>query len=72
MIGQGFIGNEAVCLVTGDTIIVGKSLQKDLTKAYKAAEKSSNATIFVNRDYDPKQYGVVVLGVKAIIQKLQE
>lgn len=64
MIGQDFIGNDAVCLVTGDTIIIGDSLQRDLAKAYKAAEKSRNATIFVNRDYDPKQYGIVVLGGK--------
>lgn len=64
MIGQDFIGNDAVCLVTGDTIIVGDSLQKDLTKAYKAAEKSGMATVFVDRDYDPNQYGMVVLGDK--------
>ena len=64
MIGQDFIGNDAVCLVTGDTIILGESLQRDLSKAYKAAEKSGNATIFVNKEYDPNQYGMVVLGRK--------
>ena len=62
MIGQDFIGNDSVCLVTGDTIIIGESLQKSLAKAYKTAEKSGNATIFVDNDYDPQQYGVVVLG----------
>ncbi len=62
MIGQDFIGNDALCLVTGDTVIIGNSLQKQLTKAYKAAEKSGNATIFVDHDYDPNQYGMVVLG----------
>ena len=64
MIGQDFIGNDALCLITGDTIIIGNSLQKQLTKAYKAAEKSGNATIFVDQDYDPNQYGMVVLGDK--------
>lgn len=64
MIGQDFIGNDAVCLVTGDTIILGESLQRDLAKAYKAAEKSGNATIFVNKEYDPNLYGIVVLGGK--------
>lgn len=64
MIGQDFIGNDAVCLITGDTIIVGESLQRDMSKAYKAAEKSGNATIFVDKDYDPNQYGKVVLGDK--------
>lgn len=62
MIGRDFIGDDSVCLVTGDTIIIGDSLQKSLAKAYKAAEKSGNATIFVDNDYDPQQYGVVVLG----------
>ena len=64
MIGQDFIGNDALCLVTGDTIILGESLQRDLSKAYKAAEKSGNATIFIEEDYDPNQYGMVVLGKK--------
>jgi len=70
MIGQDFIGNDAVCLVTGDTIILGESLQRDLPKAYKAAEKSGNATIFVNRDYDPNQYGIVVIGGKGDTPKI--
>ena len=64
MIGQDFIDNDALCLITGDTIILGNSLQKHLAKAYKAAEKSGNATIFVDQDYDPNQYGIVVLGNK--------
>lgn len=70
MIGQDFIGNDAVCLVTGDTIIVGETLQRDLVKAYKAAEKSSNATIFVDNDYDPNQYGKVVLGKHGIVEEI--
>lgn len=35
-----------------------------MAKAYKTAEKSGNATIFVNKEYDPNQYGMVVLGKK--------
>lgn len=64
MIGHDFIGDDAVCLITGDTIIVGDGLQNALLKAYKAAEKSGNATIFVDKDYDPDQYGMVVFGDK--------
>lgn len=64
MIGQNFIGDDAVCLITGDTVIVGDGLQNALLKAYKAAEKSGNATIFVDKDYDPDQYGMVVFGDK--------
>lgn len=62
MIAQDFIGDDSICLITGDTIILGASLQKHLAKAYRAADKSGNATIFVDQDYDPNQYGMVVLG----------
>lgn len=71
MIGQDFIGNESVCLITGDTIIIGDSLQKSLAKAYKAVEKSGNATIFVDNDYDPKQYGIVVLGKHGVVEDIK-
>lgn len=64
MIGQRFIGNDSVCLITGDTVIVGNSFQSQVLKSYKAAEKSGIATIFVDYDYDPDQYGVVVLSDK--------
>ncbi len=60
-IGQAFIGDDAVCLITGDTIITGDSLPTLITKAGKAAGKSGHATIFVKRDNDPEQYGKVVL-----------
>lgn len=70
MIGQEYIGNDTVCLITGDTIIIGDSLQKSLAKAYKAAEKSGNATIFVDNDYDPNQYGKVVLGKHGIVEDI--
>lgn len=65
MIGQNFIGNDSVCLITGDTVIDGSSLIRHLEKAYNAAEKSGHATIFVDRDYDPNQYGMVVLNNKS-------
>lgn len=62
MIGRDFIGNDAVCLTTGDTVIISKSIEHQLSIAYKAAEKSGQATIFVKNDEDPDQYGVVVFG----------
>ena len=70
MIGQNFIGDDSVCLMTGDTVIVGDSIQNNLDKAFKAAEKSGNATIFVDNDYDPNQYGIVVLGKSGKIEEI--
>lgn len=60
-IGESFIGNEGVCLITGDTIIVGNEFSDQLRKAINAADKSGNATIFVERDSDPEQYGKVLI-----------
>ncbi len=60
VIGKDFIGNDAVCLITGDTIISGDTLSQQLHKAFKAVEKSGNATIFVSKDTDADQYGKVV------------
>lgn len=60
IIAQEFIGNESVCLITGDTIIEGENFEKMLGTAVKAADKSANATVFVNRDYDTSQYGRVI------------
>ena len=61
-IGKIFIGTNSVCLITGDTIILGDKFTEQLNKAIKAAEKSSNATIFVKYDSDPLQYGKVLYG----------
>ena len=60
VIGKDFVGNDAVCLITGDTIISGETLSQQLQKAFKAVEKSGNATIFVSKDTDADQYGKVV------------
>lgn len=59
-IGRNFIGNDHVILITGDTIIVGKSFAAQLQKAIKAAEKSANATVFATIDNDENQYGKVI------------
>ena len=60
VIGKEFIGNDAVCLITGDTIIYGETPSQQLHKAFKAVEKSGNATIFVSKDTDADQYGKVM------------
>lgn len=70
MIGQEFIGSESACLITGDTIIIGENLQRTLIKAFKAAEKSGNATLFVDNDYDPQQYGMVVLDKNGKVEEI--
>lgn len=60
-IGRDFIADDTVCLITGDTIIAGSELIPQIQKATRAVEKSGNATIFVQQDNDPNQYGRVIL-----------
>lgn len=60
-IGEEFIGDEPVCLITGDCILFGKDRNVKLQKAMRAALNSGQASIFVCRDWDPNQYGVVTL-----------
>lgn len=59
-IAKDFLSNDDICLITGDTIIVGNGIYTQLKKAFKAVKKSGNATIFVSRDTEGEQYGKVV------------
>ena len=48
-------------MITGDCIIFGKDRNIKLQKAIRAAQNSGQASIFVCRDWDSEQYGVVTL-----------
>jgi len=56
LIGQDFIGDEAVALILGDNIFYGHGLAKYLRKA---VEQPSGATVFAYQVRDPQRYGVV-------------
>ncbi len=56
ILGRDFIGSDSVCLILGDNIFQGHSLQKILRKAV-TLEKG--ALIFGYRVRDPERYGVV-------------
>ncbi|MFA6676085.1 MAG: glucose-1-phosphate thymidylyltransferase RfbA [Bacteroidales bacterium] len=59
IIGEDFIGNDAVCLILGDNIFYGSGFVGQLHKAVEAAEKYNKATIFGYHVQDPERYGVV-------------
>lgn len=61
IIGDEFIGSDNLCLITGDTIIEGKVITDHIRKAIRTANKSGNATIFVERKTYDDQYGKVVV-----------
>ena len=59
IIGEKFIGNDAVALVLGDNIFYGQSFSRVLQKAYRRTEEEKGATIFGYYVRDPREFGVV-------------
>jgi len=58
IIGEQFIGDDAVCLVLGDNIFHGSGLSKRLADAVFQAEEQGEATVFGYWVDDPQRYGV--------------
>lgn len=58
LIGEQFIGDDAVCLVLGDNIFHGNGLSYMLKEAVRTAEEKSKATVFGYWVSDPERYGV--------------
>lgn len=58
LIGEDFIGNDSVCLILGDNIFYGNSLEE---KLQSAMQQESGATVFAYYVNDPERYGVVAL-----------
>lgn len=59
LIGEKFIGNDAVALVLGDNIFYGQSFSKVLKSAAERTTSQPGATIFGYYVKDPREYGVV-------------
>lgn len=64
IIGSHFFDDEGICLITGDTVIVGESIDKLIKKAIRSVIRSGNATIFVEEKKYPNQYGKVIVDRK--------
>ena len=58
IIGEEFIGDDAVCMVLGDNIFHGNGLSPMLKEGVRAAEEDKKATIFGYWVSDPERYGV--------------
>ena len=59
LIGEEFIGEDAVALVLGDNIFYGQSFSRVLRNVAERTEKEPGATIFGYYVRDPREYGVV-------------
>lgn len=58
IIGEHFIGKDAVCLVLGDNIFYGAGFSEMLHQSVLNAEEQNKATIFGYWVNDPERYGV--------------
>lgn len=70
IIARDYIGDDSICLITGDTVISGDSFDKMLEKAVKAADKSAHATVFVDTQDETEQYGRVILDEKGTVKTI--
>lgn len=59
LIGEEFIGTDAVALVLGDNIFYGQSFSRVLRNVAERTEREPGATIFGYYVRDPREYGVV-------------
>ncbi len=62
LIGEEFIGDDAVALVLGDNIFYGQSFSKVLRNTAERVERDKGAIIFGYYVRDPREYGVVEFG----------
>ncbi len=69
ILGEDFIGNDAVCLVLGDNIFYGQGFSPKLKKA---AARSVGATIFGYQVKDPERFGVVEFDANQKVLSIEE
>ena len=62
IIGEEFIGDDAVCMVLGDNIFHGSGFTARLENAVRKAEQEAKATVFGYWVKDPQRYGVAEFG----------
>lgn len=59
ILGEEFIGDDAVAMVLGDNVFYGAGFSAMLKKAVNSAKNDGNATVFGYPVKDPERFGVV-------------
>jgi len=72
LIGEEFIGDDAVCLVLGDNIFYGQGFTGMLLDAVRRAEEQHEATLFGYAVHDPERYGVAEVNADGRVCSLEE
>ena len=72
IIGEEFIGDDAVCLVLGDNIFQGSGFDRLLSEAVLSAEQDGKATVFGYWVNDPERYGVAEFDAEGNCLSIEE
>lgn len=72
VIGEKFIGEDAVCLVLGDYIFYGQSFTRMLLEAVRMTEEERKATVFGYWVNDPERYGVAEFDKEGNVLSIEE
>jgi glucose-1-phosphate thymidylyltransferase len=72
LIGEEFIGEDAVCMVLCDNIFYGQHFTGMLQEAVKRTEQEKTATIFGYRVNDPRRYGVAEIDARGRVLSIEE
>ena len=72
IIGEEFIGDDAVCLVLGDNIFHGSGFHRLLSEAVRSAEHDGKATVFGYWVNDPERYGVAEFDAEGNCLSIEE
>jgi len=72
IIGEEFIGDDAVTLILGDNIFYGAGFRNMLTKVVKSVETTNTATVFGYYVDDPERYGVADFDENGKILSIEE
>jgi glucose-1-phosphate thymidylyltransferase len=69
ILGEPFIGDDAVCLILGDNVFHGQDLTKVLRKA---KERTTGATVFGYPVHNPSSFGVVAFDTQGRVTSIEE
>lgn len=72
LIGEQFIGKDAVALILGDNIFYGAGFTPLLKDAVQRVEKENKGTIFGYRVSDPQRYGVAAFDAHRRLLSIEE
>ncbi|MRT94813.1 glucose-1-phosphate thymidylyltransferase RfbA [Ancylomarina sp. 16SWW S1-10-2] len=72
IIGEEFIGDDAVCMVLGDNIFYGQGFRPMLEESVRLAEEENVATVFGYRVSNPESFGVAEFDDNGKVLSIEE